>query len=63
MTTGEGGMITTKNRKSFDKIYSLRQFGFMKNGLMHDKVSGNYKLNEFSALFKSNINFVFFYIM
>jgi dTDP-4-amino-4,6-dideoxygalactose transaminase len=50
MTTGEGGMITTKNRKSFDKIYSLRQFGFMKNKLLHDKVSGNYKLNEFSAL-------------
>ena len=50
MTTGEGGMITTKNRKSFDKIYSLRQFGFMKNRLLHDKVSGNYKLNEFSAL-------------
>ena len=50
MTTGEGGMITTNNRKNFNKMYSLRQFGFMKNKLMHDQVSGNYKLSEFSAL-------------
>jgi perosamine synthetase len=50
MTTGEGGMITTNNRKSFNKMYSLRQFGFMKNKLLHDQVSGNYKLTEFSAL-------------
>jgi len=50
MTTGEGGMITTNNRKNFNKMYSLRQFGFMKNKLLHDKVSGNYKLSEFSAL-------------
>ena len=50
MTTGEGGMITTNNKKNFNKMFSLRQFGFMKNKLMHDKVSGNYKLTEFSAL-------------
>jgi len=50
MTTGEGGMITTNNKKRFNKMYSLRQFGFMKNKLLHDQVSGNYKLSEFSAL-------------
>tara|TARA_Y100000590_G_scaffold219798_1_gene248889 strand:- start:20631 stop:21728 length:1098 start_codon:yes stop_codon:yes gene_type:complete len=50
MTTGEGGMIITKNKEKFNKMYSLRQFGFMKNKLLHDKVSGNYKLSEFSAL-------------
>ena len=50
MTTGEGGMIITNNKKSFEKMYSLRQFGFMKNKLLHDKISGNYKLSEFSAL-------------
>ncbi len=50
MTTGEGGMIITNKKDNFDKFYSLRQFGFMKNKLLHNKVSGNYKLNEFSAL-------------
>ncbi len=50
MTTGEGGMITTNNKKIYNKIFSLRQFGFMKNKLLHDKISGNYKLSEFSAL-------------
>ena len=50
MTTGEGGMITTNNKKNFNKMFSLRQFGFMKNKLLHDKVSSNYKLSEFSAL-------------
>jgi dTDP-4-amino-4,6-dideoxygalactose transaminase len=57
-------MITTNNRKSFNKMYSLRQFGFMKNKLLHNQISGNYKLTEFSALlgiielkrFKSRIN-------
>ena len=49
MTTGEGGMITT-NSKSDMKKCTLRQFGFMKNKLLHDKISGNYKLSEFSAL-------------
>ncbi len=50
MTTGEGGMIIAKNKKNFNRMFSLRQFGFMKNKLLHDKVSGNYKLSEFSAL-------------
>jgi dTDP-4-amino-4,6-dideoxygalactose transaminase len=50
MTTGEGGMITTNNKEKFNKMHSLRQFGFMKNKLLHDKISGNYKLSEFSAL-------------
>ena len=50
MTTGEGGMITTNSKNNYEKMYSLRQFGFMKNKLLHDKISGNYKLSEFSAL-------------
>lgn len=50
MTTGEGGMIVTNNKKIYNDIYSLRQFGFTKNKLLHNKISGNYKLNEFSAL-------------
>lgn len=50
MTTGEGGMITTNKRKHFETMFSLRQFGFMKNRLLHNKISGNYKLSEFSAL-------------
>ena len=50
MTTGEGGMVVTNNKKVFQNVYSLRQFGFQKNKLFHDKISGNYKLSEFSAL-------------
>ena len=50
MTTGEGGMIVTNNKKIYEKVYSLRQFGFTKNKLIHDKISSNYKLSEFSAL-------------
>ena len=50
MTTGEGGMIVTNNKKIYEKVYSLRQFVFKKNKLVHDKVSSNYKLSEFSAL-------------
>ena len=50
MTTGEGGMIVTNNKNIYDKAFSLRQFGFKKNKLFHDKISSNYKLSEFSAL-------------
>lgn len=50
MTTGEGGMIVTKNSSIYKKIFSLRRFGFTKNKLLHNKISGNYKMSEFSAL-------------
>ena len=33
----------------------MRQFGFTKNKLLHNKISGNYKLNEFSALRNNRI--------
>jgi dTDP-4-amino-4,6-dideoxygalactose transaminase len=51
MSTGEGGMIVTSDKSIYEKCFSLRQFGFAtKNNLLHDKVGGNYKFNEFSAL-------------
>jgi len=50
MTTGEGGMIMTRSKTLHKKIYSLRRFGMKKNKIFHDKISGNFKLSEFSAL-------------
>jgi len=50
MTTGEGGMITTNNKKLYEKMKSYRQYGFKKNDQKSfDKISSNYKMNEFSA--------------
>ena len=51
MSTGEGGIIVTSNKKFYEKCFSLRQFGFIKkNNLLHDKVGSNNKFSEFSAL-------------
>ena len=36
-TGGEGGMITTNSKKLYNRFYSLRQFGSMKNKLIHDR--------------------------
>jgi len=50
MTTGEGGMITTNNKKLYKKMRSLRQYGFQDDDqTLFDKQSSNFKMNEFSA--------------
>lgn len=51
MTTGEGGMITTNNIEFYKKCFSLRQFGMdINNNILHNEISSNFKLSEFSAL-------------
>jgi len=51
MTTGEGGMVLTNNKKFYNKCVSTRQFGkSLVDNRKHYKVSSNYKLSEFSAL-------------
>ena len=51
MTTGEGGMITTNNKKIYDKILKLKNFGRMqKNSLLIDIEGNNHKMSEFQAL-------------
>ncbi len=50
MTTGEGGMITTNSKKLYEKMQSLRQYGFKSSDqTLFNKISSNYKMNEFSA--------------
>jgi len=51
MTTGEGGIITTNNKKVYDKILKLKNFGRMqKNSLLIDVEGNNHKMSEFQAL-------------
>ena len=51
MTTGEGGMITTNNKKIYDKILSLKNFGrTKKNSLLINLEGNNHKMSELQAL-------------
>lgn len=51
MTTGEGGMIVTNNKKVRDLCFSLRNQGRAENRqwLNHQRLGYNYRLNEMSA--------------
>jgi len=51
MTTGEGGMITTNDKKIYDKIIKLKNFGRSKNNsLLIDIEGNNHKMSELQAL-------------
>jgi perosamine synthetase len=52
MTTGEGGMITTSNKKYYEKIKSLKNFGRDINdaGIIVNPEGNNFKINEFTGL-------------
>ena len=50
LTTGEGGMITTNNKKLFLKIKAYKNFGRSKNPLVLKSCGNNYKISEFTAL-------------
>ena len=50
MTTGEGGMIVTKNKKIHEKVKSLKDFGRPKKDSWIRKIKGsNCKVTEFQA--------------
>ena len=50
MTTGEGGMIVTKNKKIYEKVKSLKDFGRPKKDSWIRKIKGsNCKVTEFQA--------------
>ena len=46
MTTGEGGMIITKNKKFSGIIRKMRAFGYNKN-LNRRKIPGQYDVDTF----------------
>lgn len=52
MTTGEGGMITTNNKKYYEKMKSLKNFGRDINdgGIIINPEGNNFKINEFTSL-------------
>ena len=52
MTTGEGGMITTNNKKYYEKMKSLKNFGRDINdgGIIANPEGNNFKINEFTSL-------------
>ena len=52
MTTGEGGMITTNNKKYYEKMKSLKNFGRDINdgGIIVNPEGNNFKINEFTSL-------------
>ena len=51
ITTGEGGMILTNNKKLYDKCKSLRNlcFGIGVNRLNHDDIGWNYRMTNLQA--------------
>ncbi|MDA9615681.1 DegT/DnrJ/EryC1/StrS family aminotransferase [Candidatus Pelagibacter sp.] len=50
MTTGEGGMITTNNKKLFKQMNSYKNFGRGSNPNLIDFYGFNYKISEFTAI-------------
>ena len=51
MTTGEGGMIITKNKKFSGIIRKMRAFGYNKN-LNQRKIPGQYDVDTFGFNFR-----------
>jgi len=56
ITTGQGGMITTDNKKLFERCCELKDFGRkigikknMKKAFEHDTIGYNFKFTEFQA--------------
>jgi len=50
ITTGEGGMITTNNKKIYQKMLSLRNLSFgKKNRFNHDDIGWNYRMTNIQA--------------
>ena len=50
MTTGEGGMITTNNKKLYNLMCSYKNFGRGRNPNLIDFLGSNYKISEFTAI-------------
>tara|TARA_B110000027_G_scaffold133411_1_gene161788 strand:+ start:2759 stop:3880 length:1122 start_codon:yes stop_codon:yes gene_type:complete len=50
ITTGEGGMITTNDKKIYKKMLSLRNLSFgKKNRFNHDDIGWNYRMTNIQA--------------
>jgi len=50
ITTGEGGMIVTNNKKIHDNIYSFKNHGRKKKGIfIHNKIGYNFMFTELQA--------------
>ena len=51
ITTGEGGMILTNNKRLYDKCKSLRNlcFGEGNNRLNHEDIGWNYRMTNLQA--------------
>jgi perosamine synthetase len=50
ITTGEGGMITTNNKKMYEKTKSLRNLCFgQKNRFNHEDIGWNYRMTNIQA--------------
>ena len=51
ITTGEGGMILTNNKKLYEKSKSLRNlcFGNANNRFNHDDIGWNYRMTNLQA--------------
>ena len=50
ITTGEGGMITTNNKKLYEKSSSLRNLSFgKKDRFNHDDIAWNYRMTNIQA--------------
>ena len=52
VTSGEGGCVVTNNKKTYEKIKRLRQFGVLKKDKdNHELFGSNFKLSEIQAAF------------
>ena len=50
LTSGEGGAITTNDKKLYDSLISLRNHGRKLGSNLYDRVSNNYRMPEISCL-------------
>ena len=55
MTTGEGGIVSTNNKRFYEKMKSLKNFGRDINdaGIIVNPEGNNFKINEFTGLLGS----------
>ena len=49
ITTGEGGMVLTNNKKLDNKCKSLRNLCFTKNRFVHNNLGFNYRMTNLQA--------------
>ena len=52
ITTGQGGAVVTDNKKIYEKVLKLKDFGRVRSGVdSHDQIGWNFKFTDLQAVF------------